>query len=268
MPRSIHWVAIISIALLSGCAVPADQGAQVPGDLAPTGRLRVGVVVAKSPTATLVTLDSRGEPQGFPVDLGKALATRAGLPLEFKTARNTGELADRLGASEIDVAFLPIDEKRRGKVGVGPEYFVLESTYLVRPGAIIGSLADVDRPEVRVAAIQNTATLRALRKMLKQANIVVVATTEDAVSMVRSGKVDAMAMGRTGLDSIAADMPGSTVLKESFQRTGTAIAIPKGRPHALQYVTRFMEEAKASGEIDRALERVGIHTSGSSRSTK
>ncbi|HXS53308.1 MAG TPA: transporter substrate-binding domain-containing protein [Usitatibacter sp.] len=266
MAHSIRWLAFVSIALLLGCAAPAGEPMSAPRDLAPTGRLRVGVVVAKAPTATLVTLDSRRELEGVPVDLGKALAARAGLPLEFKTARNTGELADQLEASEIDVAFLPIDEKRRARLGVGPEYFVLESTYLVRPGAGIGSLADIDRPGMRVAAIRNTATLRALRRMLKEAKIAVVATADDAASLVRTGKADAMAMGRPSLDSIAANIQGSTVLKESFQRTGTAIAIPKGRPLALQYVTRFMEDAKASGEVDRALERVGIRSSGSSPS--
>ena len=46
--------------------------------------------------------------------------------------------------------------------------------------------------------------------------------------------------------------PGSRIVDGGFQQTGIAIAVPKGRPAALAYVTKFLEEAKASGAVRRA----------------
>jgi polar amino acid transport system substrate-binding protein len=39
---------------------------------------------------------------------------------------------------------------------------------------------------------------------------------------------------------------------------GIGICVPKGRPAALAYVTAFLEEAKASGSVRRALDRAGM----------
>ena len=61
---------------------------------------------------------------------------------------------------------MPIDAERREKVDFGPSYFVIESTYLVRSGSEIKSLSDVDRPNVRVIGIANTATIRAAGRSL------------------------------------------------------------------------------------------------------
>ena len=43
-----------------------------------------------------------------------------------------------------------------------------------------------------------------------------------------------------------------------FQFTGVAIAVPKGRPEALAYVTAFLDKAKRSGAVRRAFERAGL----------
>jgi len=55
-----------------------------------------------------------------------------------------------------------------------------------------------------------------------------------------------------------AQLPGSRIVDGGFQQTGIAIAVPKGRPAALAYVTKFMEEAKASGAVRRAMDRAGM----------
>jgi polar amino acid transport system substrate-binding protein len=52
--------------------------------------------------------------------------------------------------------------------------------------------------------------------------------------------------------------PGARIVDGGFQQTVIAIAVPKGRPAALDYVTKFMEEAKASGAVRRAMDRAGM----------
>ena len=60
------------------------------------------------------------------------------------------------------------------------------------------------------------------------------------------------------LNALARQHPGTRVLAGSFALGKQAIAVPKHRPAALRYVCRFMEEAKASGLVQRALDAARI----------
>jgi polar amino acid transport system substrate-binding protein len=227
-------------------------------DIAPTGKLRVGVVHAPVATAFFVTRDADGRPHGVTVDLANELAAQLGVPVEFMVAPNSGEVTEATRTGALDVAFMPVDDERKAKVDFGPAYYLGESTYIVRSGSDIGTLADVDRPQVRVIGIANTTTIRSAGRALKAATIAPVASVEDAMAMIRAGTADAFALSRDSLRPLAATVPGSRILEEAFHRVGIAIAVPKGRPAALAYASAFMQAAKASGSVRRALDRAGM----------
>ena len=58
--------------------------------------------------------------------------------------------------------------------------------------------------------------------------------------MLRAAQADAFALGRDSLPSFVAEFPGSHIVDGGFQQTGIAIAVPKGHPEALAYVTKFV----------------------------
>jgi polar amino acid transport system substrate-binding protein len=227
-------------------------------EIAPTGNLRVGVVSAPARSAFFVVKDAGGEPRGVTVDLGKELAHKLGVPVGFFVASNSGELVDAMSSAALDIAFMPIDEQRRERVDFGPVYFVIESTYLVRPGSDIKRLSDVDRPNVRVIGIANTATIRGAARSLKNTTIAPVKSVAEATERLRAGAADAFALTHDALPPLAARLPGSRILDGSFMQTGIAIAVPKNRPNALAYATAFMEYAKASGGVRRAFDDAGL----------
>lgn len=228
-------------------------------ELVPTGKLRVGVASAPAKSALFVVKDAGGEPRGVTIDLGRQLASNLGVPVEFLVASNSGELVDAMSSTAIDVTFVPIDEERRKRVDFGPAYFVIESTYLVRAGSDIKSLSDVDRPNIRVIGIANTATLRGAARSLKNTTIAAVKSVSEATEMLRAETADAFALTHDALPPIAAQLPGSRILDGSFLQTGIAIAVPKNRPNALAYATSFMEDAKASGIVRRAFDDAGLN---------
>jgi polar amino acid transport system substrate-binding protein len=225
---------------------------------APTGKLRVGVVSAPAQSAFFVIKNADGTPRGVTVDLGKALARRLGVPVEFFIVSSSGELVDAMSSAALDVAFMPVDAERRERVDFGPAYFVIESTYLVRAGSGIRSLSDVDHPNVRVVGIANTATIRAASRSLKNTTIVAVKSVGEATEMLRANAADAFALTHDALPALVVQLPGSRILDGNFLQTGIAIAVPKNRPHALAYATAFMEDAKASGVVRRAFDDAGL----------
>ncbi|HJX10771.1 MAG TPA: transporter substrate-binding domain-containing protein, partial [Candidatus Binatia bacterium] len=81
-------------------------------DLAPTGKLRVGINYGNP---VLATRDSvSGELRGVAVDLARELGTQADLPIELVPFESAGKMFDAVKAGAWDVAFLAIDPGRAG----------------------------------------------------------------------------------------------------------------------------------------------------------
>jgi polar amino acid transport system substrate-binding protein len=210
-------------------------------ELIPTGKLRAGVVFAPAASAFFVVKDANGEPHGVTVDLAGELAKKLGVPVEFMLAANSGLVTDATESGAIDVGFMPMDEERKKRVDFGPAYFMIESTYLATAASGIKTVAEVDRPDVRVVGIANTTTIRAAARSLKNTTISAATSVEEAMALLRAGKADA-----------------SCIVDGGFQQTAIAIAVPKNRPNALAYVTAFLQQAKASGSVRRALDKAGF----------
>jgi polar amino acid transport system substrate-binding protein len=243
--------------LLSACASYAPDAARQ--ELTPTGKLRVGVATGASPSAFWATRDpASGEPRGVTVSLGRALAERLGVPLQLVVYANSGEVTAGGPKGEWDVAFMPVDDERRKLVDFGPNYYLSTSTYMVRPGSPIASLAEVDRPGVKVGGIANTTTARTAIATLKNTQVISFRTVEEIVAKMKAGEIDAIALGRESLRGLAPQLPGARVLDGHFHAAGTAVAVPKGRPAALAYVREFIERGKGDGTVRRALDDAGF----------
>lgn len=243
---------------LGGHAVPPGRpSAAALSELAPTGKLRFGVVTAPERTSFFVVKDAQGKPSGVPADLGRELARQAGIPIDFLVAPNSGLVTDALSSGAIDASFMPVDEERSKKVDFGPVYFVFENTYLVRAGSDIQTIAGVDRPGVRVIGIAGTTTIRTSARLLTKTTVTPVTSVDEALEMLVCGTADAFALTRDSLAPLAARVPGARVLDGVFHRTGIGIAVPKNRPNALAYVTAFLEHAKASGLVRKAFDAAG-----------
>jgi polar amino acid transport system substrate-binding protein len=227
-------------------------------ELIPTGKLRVGVVFAPAASAFFVVKDANGEPRGVTVDLGRELGRKLGVPVEFMVAPNSGLITDATKSGAVDVSFMPVDEERKKRVDFGPAYFMIESTYVATAASGFKTVADVDRPNARVIGIANTTTIRAAARSLKNTTIAPVASVDEALALLRAGKVEAFALSRDSLTPLVAQLPGSRIVDGGFQHTAIAIAVPKNRPNALAYVTAFLDGAKASGSVRRALDQAGF----------
>ena len=231
-------------------------------ELAPTGKLRVAVAVGPSPSALWTVRDpASGKPKGVPVDLGSAMAQTLGVPVELVEYASSGEIVASRDKAAWDVTFVPVDDDRKRMIDFGAPYHLLQSTYLVARGSAIKTLAEANRAGVRIAIVDGTATGRASTNASPNATTVKVKTPDEAVELMRAGKLDAIALSRESVGGLVDALPGSRVLQEAFLNSTTAVAVPQHKPAARTYVTEFIEEAKASGLVRRALDAVGLKTS-------
>jgi polar amino acid transport system substrate-binding protein len=202
--RYLGLLTALMMATAAGAA--ADDGA-AKRELAPSGRLRLGIAVGPTIGAGNVVMDAAsGRPRGIAVDLGGELASRLAVAIEYVSFPNSGALTDAAAGNAWDAAFIPVDEERKKKVDFGAAHIVLQSTWLVGPDSPIQTLADVDKPGMRPAAVENTATARAAARSLSNNSVTLVRSAEDLLELLRSGQADAIAQSRESLTAMAAKL--------------------------------------------------------------
>jgi polar amino acid transport system substrate-binding protein len=226
-------------------------------EIAPTGKLRVAIGISPAGGAYWSTKTEAGY-AGVPVDLGKALADQLGVPVEYVAYPNSGQITDAAATGAWDVSFLPEDPERAKKIAFGPIYEVTEATYIVRAGSTIKDFATLDQPGVKVVAVNDTTTMRGAVAHLKNAKVSGYQTYDEIFNLLSDGKVDAFALSRDQLNTLAKKIPGTRVLDETFKQTVTAVAVPLNHPLALEYASKFMADAKTSGLLRKAFDNNGL----------
>jgi polar amino acid transport system substrate-binding protein len=245
-------VAALAVFLAACAATPPTTAPGVRLELAPTGTLRVAVFTGNP---VLGARDkASGEVTGTTVTMGRALAARADVPARIIEYTAIAKLVEDAKTGEWDIAVVAFDPARRSVVDFAPPHIVVDLTFLVAPGSPIRSVAEADRPGVSIAAARGAATTLYLQRELKQAQVVQAENEPAAFALLKEGKAQVYAQNRTMLLGLADGLPGARVLEDRFSAAEMSIALPKGRPAALAYVSEFIEQSKKSGTVQRAIE--------------
>ena len=256
--RTSHWLmtAILGL-LLTGCAsistAPTPEARQA---LAPTGKLRVGLQLG---TPHNVIKDSvSGEMKGVAFDLGKELARRIGVPFEPVLYPSVGALLDAGKSGAWDVAFVGFSPARAKEWDFSALHLEIEFGYLIPGGSSISTMADVDRPGIRVAVQEKSGPDAFFSRTLKNAVFVRAASNPGALEVLKTGKADVMVSIKPVLFELSNQLPGSRVLDGRPGIDPHAMAMPKGRDLGAAYARKFIEDAKSEGLVKAAIDRVGM----------
>jgi polar amino acid transport system substrate-binding protein len=226
-------------------------------EIAPTGKLRVAIAISPAGGAFWSTKTENGF-AGVPVDLGKEMAAQLGVPVEYVVHNNSGQIVDATGKGTWDVTFLPKDPEREGRMSFGPIYEVADATYIVKAGSSAKDFVTLDQPGVKVAAVNNTTTMRGAIAHLKNAVVTGYQTYDEIFNLLKNGEIDAFALSRDQLNAMAKQIPGTRVLDETFKQTVTAVAVPPNYPQALAFVVKFMTDAIGNGTLRKAYDSNGL----------
>jgi polar amino acid transport system substrate-binding protein len=246
---------LLGIATMIASPVRAED---LKGEMAPTGKLRIALGISAAGGAFWSNKTVSGAYAGVPVDLGKEIAAQLGVPVEYVPFQNSGQITDAAGKGVWDVTFLPQDPERETKMSFGPVYEVADATYIIKAGSPIANFATLDQPGVKVAAVNNTTTMRGAQAHLKNAKVTGYQTYDEIFNLLKNGEVDAFALSRDQLNKLALQLPGTKVLDETFKKTITAVAVPLNHPQSLAFVTKFMTEARANGMLRKAYDNNGL----------
>ncbi|OAI53828.1 hypothetical protein AYO46_00295 [Betaproteobacteria bacterium SCGC AG-212-J23] len=246
---------IAAVLVLAGCAA-AGPSQEAKTQLAPTGALRVAVLTSNP----IIGTKAGNEVGGTTVTLGRELAASAGVAAQILDYAAINRLMEDAGKNVWDVAVVAIDPARTSIVDFAPAHLSADGflTVLVPPGSAARTMADLDQPGKKIAAVRGAAPLMVLQRTLKSATVLPAENENAAFASMQEGQADGYAQNRFMLRARAATLPGSRLLDDSFAGLQLAFAVPKGRPAAAGYVAKWVEDAKASGTVQRAIERAKL----------
>jgi polar amino acid transport system substrate-binding protein len=249
-------VSVISLVLLAAPSIAEAQRAPDPrvADLVQAGRIRFALFPPQYTKDPLT-----GELKGVWADVARELAARIGVQAVLIEHRTPPEMVACLKSGACDVGFLGYDPARAAAVeGFSPAFIEFDYTYLVPKGSAIRSVADADRPGIRIAVVNAHASTLALNRIRKHAELVTVDTPDNAFEMLRGGRVDAWASARQALVDYSVKLGGgSRVLEDRYGANRAAVVVARGQTARLAYISEFIEEIKASGFVQQSISRSG-----------
>lgn len=246
---------MLTLAALLGAAGPAGAG-ELWERLKASGEIRVGMDPAFPP---LEAVDRQGRLVGFDVDLAGLIAESLGLRLRLVNMLFP-ELLPALQNGRLDLVISGVTmtaQRNCQVVFVGP-YLVAGQTLLLAKGLAgrVRSPADLDRPEFRLAATRQTTAEAAARRVMPRAQLMVVASEQEAFQLVVGGQADAL----------VADLPfnaymafrhrqaGLTHMDSPFTFEPLGIALGDDA-HLANWLENFLFMLKGTGRLEMLNQR-------------
>ena len=82
--------------------------------------------------------------------------------------------------------------------------------------------------------------------------------TKEALRMLASGEINAYGTNRARVEDLAAANPGVRALPDNFFAVEQSIVVSKGNSAGLEIINRFLDQARASGQIKEYIARAKI----------
>ncbi|MGE6388088.1 transporter substrate-binding domain-containing protein [Pseudomonas sp. NPDC078416] len=225
--------------------------AAVRKDIAPQGPLRVAInlgnpVLAKRDEHTEVL-------SGVSVALAYALADELDITVSLTPYDVAGKVFAALEGGAWDLAFLANEPVRAEKISFSSPYVCIDGTYLVRTESKFKLASALDAGGCRIAVGRGAAYDLFLSRTLENAELVRATTSAAAVDEFLKLGLDAVAGVRQPLERFAQSTTGVRVLRDNFTEIRQAMAVPKGRAVAAEYVQGFINRCLRSGLVAKAL---------------
>ena len=224
--------------------------------LAPTGVLRAGLNLSNFLLITGTT--DNGEPDGVSPDLARAIAADLGVAAVMVPFKGPGDVADAVSDNLWDIGNIAAEPERAKTITFSQAYCEIQATYLLPAGSHIQSIEEVDTPGTRIAVKERAAYDLWLTDNLKHAKLVRAPSIDESFEYFRDQRLDVLAGLRPALLKQQQNMPGSTIMEQSFTAVQQSVGCKPGNPEAAAYLNRFITNAINSGLIQRLINKHSV----------
>ena len=190
---------------------------------------------------------------GFDAELAEELADALGVkPHYVKTSWPT--LMDDTTAGKFDLAIcgIAITDARKEQALMSVSYLENGKTVLCRveDADKYTSLEAINRPEVHVMENPGGTNEEFVRENLPDATLMIHEINQEIPNLIASGEADVMITDAVEAGYYAGQnkLLTAPIINKPFAKAAFGILMPKGSEDLLEYVNKFLEEEKSTGE--------------------
>ena len=197
---------------------------------------------------------------GPAADITRELAQKLGVPFTVTGLDGVPAVMDAVNKGNADIGFLAYDVARASQVNFTQAYSIGHNTYMVRRDSPIQTVADADRPGIRIGVGAGDAVDLHLTRTLKQAQIVRPAnrTMEEAARMLTAGEIEAFAANRQRLTEVAAQAPNLRLIPGSVLPVQQSLAVAKDNTAGAGVLNSFIDGIRDSGLLQKILQQANL----------
>ena len=266
------WVLVaifcISTACITTCCTSSDDNPVVETQqptiwrIQERGKLLVGTTGDYRP---LSYREADGNYWGFGIEMAKKIAERIGVGIEFVQTSWPTLTADVLAEPQtFDLAIggITITDTRRETMLMSEGYLANGKTILCRASESdrYKSLADIDKPEVRVMVNPGGLNEKFANQNLTHATIIVHQKNEEIPSLIAKGEADVMITEITEAPYyVQTDTRlAAPLLNAPFTHGEIGILMQKGQEDLLQMVNNVIRQMKSDGSLRKLHDKYGL----------
>lgn len=219
--------------------------------------LKVGMSGSQPP---MNTVNRDGGLMGMDVDLARALASAMKVQLEIEKMP-FGELMTALEENKVDMVISGMaitPERAQAASFVGP-YMMSGKSILTKSSVLaqISSQEEVNRSNLKLAALKNSTSATFVSTAAPQATLVEISDYDQGIAMIREGKVDAMVadMPICQLSVLRFPDAGFVTLKRPLTVEPIGIAVKNGDPEFLNLVDNYLDAYGKIGVMQKLQEK-------------
>jgi len=206
-----------------------------------------------------------GEYWGFGIELAEAIAAKMGVAVEFVSTSWPTLTADVQAEPQMfDMAMggITITEARCATMLMSEGYLANGKTILCRveDTARFRTLADIDRPEVRVMVNPGGLNEQFARQHLTHATLIVHPNNEEIPSLIAIGEADVMITEITEAPYYVQTDPrlAAPLLETPFTNGEIGVLMRSGQDDLLVLVNSIIRQMKAYGTLRQLTEKYGL----------
>ena len=247
-PTLLAALAAILAAILPGVAQTPDRLDQI----LKRGTLRVGTTF-DTPVFSMRNATT-GEPEGFDIDALKTLAPALGVRIEY-VKMTFGSMLGDLAADRFDMAMSGMGRtlERARTATFSKPYMRYGKLLMIRSAdrEKFKSLADVDRPGIRVTYNKGGLNDRFANTELKQATPVGFASNDEATAALLAGSVDAQVSDSTAAIYMARSEPRLAVMDPAhpFNQVHVAILLRREDQTLQNFINIWIDQIELDGTL-------------------
>ena len=270
---AVAIVLVVAIALLSGtvsfcsCSANEDNATEIVNQ--PTiSRIQERGTLLAGTTGDYRPLSFReddGTYWGFGIEVAGEIAKRLGVGLQFvPTSWPTLSADVQAEPQTFDLAIggITITDARRETMLMSDGYLANGKTILCRAEDAnrYKSLADIDKPEVRVMVNPGGLNEKFANANLTHAAIIVHQKNEEIPTLIAGGKADVMITEITEAPYYVQTDPrlATPLLNEPFTHGEIGVLMRKGQEDLLQLVNDVIRQMKSDGSLRLLHEKYGL----------